>query len=76
MIDEQGLIRRATAAWLRSGGEPDGLTGHARTRADGKAHVAVCRGGRPVALYRLRNDGKLKRLRRWPAELKGSARDG
>lgn len=73
MDSEQDLIRRAMAAHLRGGGTPGDIRGHAHTRGDGKTHVALTQGGRTVAVYRVRNDGKLKRLRRWPVELREGA---
>ena len=70
------LTRRAIAAYFRTAPEEgmiidqpsssSGLVTH-----DGKTYV-VLEGGRgrgPLAVYRVRTSGQLKRLRRWPAEV-------
>jgi hypothetical protein len=41
-----------------------------------KSYVGATHGGGILAVYRIRNDGMLKRLRRWPAELGTDARGG
>jgi hypothetical protein len=35
----------------------------------GKRYLKLTGGPRILAVYRVRNDGMLKRLRRWPSEL-------
>ena len=74
-MDDQDLTRRAFAAYYRSGGEhadiPSSMSG-VETAGNGQ-HYVVLRGGRNAngicAVYRVRNDGVLKRLVRWPADL-------
>jgi hypothetical protein len=64
-------MNRALAAYFRSGGgaPPDqGRSG--LQNLDGKQYMVLrdVQGG-PLAVYRVRNDGVLKRLRRLPAGL-------
>lgn len=65
------LLRRAAAAYFRSG--KAGLTiaptpVHSRvTDHDGKRYVVLANRQHVVAVYRVRTDGVLKGLRRWPA---------
>jgi len=69
-MDDRDLLRRAFAAYFRSGGDfamqpsdsASGLVFH-----NDKAYVALRNGSDTLAVYRVRNDGMLKRLRRWPA---------
>ena len=67
-IDEQDVTRRALAAYFRSGGidQPanSGVVEH-----NGKAYVVLENVNGILAVYRVRNDGMLKRLRRWPTDL-------
>jgi hypothetical protein len=71
--DDGDLLRRALAAWFRAGNvdQPCSCSDvevHARRR------YVVLRGGRgptdlPMAVYRVKNDGNLRRLRRWPTTI-------
>lgn len=69
-MDEDDVMRRALAAYFRSGG-----TDQPSARASGIRHLgslgyAVLRtSDRMLAVYRVRSDGMLKRLKRWPAQL-------
>lgn len=66
---EDDLRRRGFAAWFRTGGtdQPSGSSGvHT---VDGLKYVALHNGGKMLAVYRVDNQGRLKRLRRWPKEL-------
>jgi hypothetical protein len=60
------LTGRAFAAWFRSGAidQPANTSG-VRVH-DGKNYVVLQNANGILAVYRVRNDGKLKRLRRWP----------
>ena len=59
------IIRRALAAYGWSDGEP--LPTSARLEEiDGLEYVVLRRGSDLLACYRVRNDGKLKRLVRLP----------
>jgi hypothetical protein len=67
-IDEQDVTRRAFAAYFRSGGidQPNssGVVEH-----NGKVYVVLENVNGILAVYRVRNDGMLKRLCRWPTDL-------
>jgi hypothetical protein len=70
-MDDEALVRRAFAAWFRSGGE-DQPSNTSRVRTVKGKHYVVLTGGHgvgPLAVYRVRPDGILKRLRRWPEKL-------
>lgn len=67
---------RALAAYFRSlTGGPGAVlsqqpTGQPIVRElAGKQYVVLRNAGGVLAVYRVRNDGMLKRLKRWPAEL-------
>jgi hypothetical protein len=67
--DEQ-LSRRAIAAYYRSPATPDQAPNRSDVREhDGKRYVVLSARGHVLAVYRVRNDGMLKGLKRWPAEL-------
>jgi hypothetical protein len=75
--DETDLKNRALAAYWRSGRPGEKLAapsadGVAVVKAGGKFYVTLT-GADDVLLmcYRVRNDGKLKRMLRIPRELKG-----
>jgi len=75
-LDDPAIVRRALAAWYSTDeteapGHPDPAASH-HVRLHGHEYVVLRDGYSLLAVYRLRNDGKLKRLRRWPGELKGS----
>ena len=72
-IDNDLFTRRALGAYRHSRGAPaDALLAMsgADTDASGRHYVVLRDGGIDIcAVYRVRNDGKLKRLKRWPAEV-------
>ena len=65
--DQDDLIRRAYAAYFRSGANQQpssvdsGFEFHKR-----KGYVVLRSGGEILAVYRVRNNGALKGLRRYP----------
>src|ERR1700730_9803352 len=68
-VPDQDLKRRAFAAWSRSGGtdqptEPDHLQDE-----EGHAYVVLHNVGGILAVYRVKNDGALRALRRYPKSL-------
>ena len=72
MKEDEQLLRRALAAWFRTGGtdrptEDSGVVKH------NKLQYVVLKSGRGagavLAVYRVRNQGMLRRLRRWPSGL-------
>ncbi len=62
-------MRRALSAYFRTGGtdQPSKASEVAVHRR--KVYVVLRNARAILAAYRVRNDGMLKRLRRWPAEL-------
>jgi len=62
----ENLTRKALAAYYRWGGLEwfDDTSGP--IEIDGKIHVVLRRAGNPHVVYPVRNDGMLKKLRRWP----------
>lgn len=79
VADDADLIRRALAAYYRSADH----SGVAALQAPGQdSRVTECEGRRYVvltntsgvlAVYRVRNDGMLKGLRRWPNAIEAGA---
>lgn len=69
--EKDDLMRRALAAWFRSGGTDQPDSKASAVERHGGLQYAVLRNVRGVlAVYRVRNDGKLKRLVRLPPEVK------
>jgi hypothetical protein len=67
------LYRRALIAYFRYSAEPSpdqpaescsGVEVH-----DGSQYVVLRNGHRLLSVYRVRNDGQLKRLKRWPGSI-------
>jgi hypothetical protein len=68
---DRELASRALVAWYRSRKTPGRATPAAKvTDHDGLRYVVLSapRGG-TLTVYRVRNDGRLKELRRWPKHL-------
>ena len=69
---DTGLTRRACAAYFRSATRsgvpsPDMPAGGGDVAEhDGKTYVVLSNAGGTLAVYRVRTDGHLKELRRWP----------
>jgi hypothetical protein len=68
-LDEGELARRALAAYYRSGGTAQPTGGGNVTEHGGKTYVVLSNVRGTLAVYRVRNDGILKRLRRPPRDL-------
>lgn len=66
------LARRAKAAWFRGGDDME-ITDWDVVSEDEKDYVLLFAAEKseeiPVAVYRVTNQGQLKRLKRWPASL-------
>jgi hypothetical protein len=65
-MDDNDLMRRALAAWFRSGAmdQPSNLS---RCEwLDGRGYVVLRNVRGILAVYRVRADGMLRRLKRWP----------
>jgi hypothetical protein len=68
---QDDLIDRATAAWFRSeplSDQPDQSLSDVYS-LDGRTYVVLENIRGPLAVYRLKNDGRLRRLKRWPKAL-------
>jgi hypothetical protein len=66
---QDDLTRRAFAAWFRAGAIDQPANSSGVRMHDGKQYVVLENARGTMAVYRVRNDGKLKRLRRWPTEV-------
>jgi len=70
-MDKDNLMRRAMAAYYR--GADSGVMQPSKSSGvesvDGKHYVVLRNVNGLLAVYRVRNDGVLKGLKRWPAEL-------
>jgi hypothetical protein len=66
---KQDVTRRAFAAYFRSGGIDQPANSSGVVEHNGKAYVVLENVNGILAVYRVRNDGMLKRLRRWPSDL-------
>lgn len=74
---DSDLVRRAMAAYYRSGRREGFADEQINMPAndsdvqehDGKQYVVLRNVNGVLAVYRVRNDGMLKGLKRWPAEL-------
>lgn len=67
--DDDELTRRALAAYFRAGGtdQPSGDSGV--VKRDEKLYVVLRNVNGTLAVYRVRNDGVLRRMRRWPSDV-------
>lgn len=63
------LTKRAFAAWFRSGGADQPSNASGERKVGGRRYVVLSSGRRLLAVYRVRLDGMLKRLKRWPPSL-------
>lgn len=72
-MTDPGLLRRAQAAWFRTGGtDPVSQQFSGVAVVEGREYVVLRREDQKrglLAVYRVRNDGMLKRLRRWPPDI-------
>lgn len=67
--DREALVRRAQAAYFRSGGNLQPSAASGVVSVDGLDYVVLRNVGGVLAVYRVRNDGMLKGLKRWPSSL-------
>jgi hypothetical protein len=66
---DDDLTRRAFAAYFRSGANQQPANTSGVINHNGKLYVHLHNINGPLAVYRVRNDGVLRRLKRWPAAL-------
>jgi hypothetical protein len=66
--DEEQVMRRAYAAWFRYGGTAQpGASDSTIEEYAGRDYVVLRNGRGVMAVYRIRPNGALKGMRRWPA---------
>lgn len=70
------LLARAFSAYFREAkrmgieyDQPAELSSGVCHDSEGRKYVRLQNGQRELAVYRVRNDGMLKRLKRWPSAL-------
>jgi hypothetical protein len=63
------LEGRAFRAYFRSGGVDQPASGDPTVEHGGKLYAVLSNVNGILAVYRVRNDGALKRLRRWPTAI-------
>ncbi len=70
-FDDAEMVRRAMAAWFRTGGPNAPIPANTSSveEHDGKFYVELHNVNGTLAVYRIRNDGILKRMKRWPLEV-------
>lgn len=65
-MEIQDLLRRAFAAYFRAGGTDQPANTSDVSEHAGLRYVVLRNGAGPLAVYRVKNDGMLRRLKRWP----------
>ena len=70
-LEDQEYVRRAIAAYFRTGGPnlPIPVNTSSVQEHEGKFYVELHNAVGTLAVYRIRRDGMLKRLKRWPLEV-------
>jgi hypothetical protein len=68
--EQEELMRRSFAAWFRGGNmdQPSQESSAVETHG-GKVYVVLRNQETLMAVYRVRNDGMLKGMRRWPKSI-------
>ncbi len=61
------IVRRAKAAWFRAGEETTPSQHSGVVKQNGLTYVVLRNGNHLLAVYRVKNDGILRRMRRPPA---------
>lgn len=72
--DNEPVINRAFAAYFRSAAREGGAADQPASDShlcelDGRQYVVLVNAGGVLAVYRVRTDGILKAMKRWPKEL-------
>lgn len=68
--DGAELLKRSMAAYFRSGeGQPPSTSDSGLMVHNGHQYMVLRNSSGTLAVYRVRNDGMLKRLKRWPDAL-------
>ena len=66
---EQEYVRRAIAAWFSSGGTDMPSNSSSVQEYKDRYYVELHNENGTMAVYRIRNDGILKAMKRWPPEV-------
>jgi hypothetical protein len=69
MADMSDAVQRAKAAWYRTGGRTDPTSRSGLRLHESKYYVELTSGRYTLAVYRVLNNGNLKRLKRPPKGL-------
>jgi hypothetical protein len=69
LIEDDDLLRRGFAAYFRGGAMDQPARSSAVEEHGGRSYVVLRNVGGVLAVYRVRNDGMLKGLRRWPVSI-------
>jgi len=69
MDSEEKLMSRAMAAYFRFGGIDQPSNSSSVEEISGKWYVILRNINGILSVYRVRNDDKLKRLKRWPKDI-------
>ena len=69
MANNDDLLRRAFAAWFRTGGMDQPANTSGVEAHEGHQYVVLRNVRGTLAVYRVKNDGMLRRMRRWPSAL-------
>jgi hypothetical protein len=68
-VINEALVLRAIKAWFKAGGTVQPSNDSAAHEVGGLNYVALRNVTGTLAVYRVRTDGALKRLKRWPDAL-------
>jgi hypothetical protein len=68
-MDHEALLRRAFAAYYRSGANMQPANTSGVRKYKGLWYVVLENANGVLAVYRVKNDGFLRAMRRWPEEL-------
>lgn len=68
-LGQEKYYRRAMAAYFRAGGSAQPSSSSSEWELNGRHYVVLENVNGVLAVYRVKNDGFLRRLRRWPKEL-------
>ncbi len=66
---ESPIVRRAFAAYFRAGGVDQPANDSREVEHGAHRYVVLRNVSGTLAVYRVRNDGMLRRMRRWPKEV-------
>jgi hypothetical protein len=69
-VNASDLVRRGCAAYVRAGTDPQPSSRTSTVqRLNGLWYVVLRSGRTTLGVYRIKPDGRLRKLRRWPDDL-------